>query len=76
MAKCLTCLYTYSLSIQAIFMKPLLLTLIFLMQGCTAIAIVDAAASTVVTAGKVVVKGTGAVVGAAIPDGDKDEDDE
>jgi len=41
--------------------------------GCTAISLVDAAASTAVGAGKLVVKGTTAAVGAAIPDGE-DED--
>ncbi len=38
--------------------------------GCTAVALVDAAASTAVGVGKVAVKGTTAVVGAAIPDSD------
>jgi hypothetical protein len=34
------------------------------------------AATTVLTAGKLVVKGTGAVIDAAIPDGKKDKDKE
>ncbi|NHO87598.1 hypothetical protein G8768_11605 [Pseudoteredinibacter isoporae] len=49
---------------------------ISLIQGCTVVAIADAAASTVVGVGKVAVKGTVAVVDAAIPDGDDDEEDE
>ena len=36
----------------------------------------DLAATTVLTAGKVAVKGTGAVVRAVIPDGDEDNQDE
>jgi len=39
-----------------------------LMSGCTAVRLVDAAASTAVSAGKLAVKGTTAAVGAAIPD--------
>ena len=38
--------------------------------GCTAIALVDAAASTAVGVTKVAVKGTTAAAGALIPDGD------
>lgn len=38
--------------------------------GCTAVALVDAAASTAIGAGKMAVKGTTAAVGAVIPDGD------
>ncbi|MDA9004065.1 NF038104 family lipoprotein [bacterium] len=45
------------------------------LQSCTVVAIVDAAASTAITAGSLVVQGTGAVIGAAIPDGDDDDDD-
>ena len=41
--------------------------------GCTAIAIVDAAASTAIGAGKLAVKGTTKVIGAVIPDGDDDD---
>jgi|GEM_PF-4486431 len=43
--------------------------------GCTAIAVVDAVASTAVGVTKVAVKGTTAVVGAVIPDGDDDDKD-
>ncbi|OED43068.1 hypothetical protein AB833_04595 [Chromatiales bacterium (ex Bugula neritina AB1)] len=41
--------------------------------GCTAIAIVDAAASTAIGAGKLAVKGTTAAIGAVIPDGDDEK---
>ncbi len=47
---------------------------LILSTGCTAIAVVDAVASTAVGVTKVAVKGTTAVVGAVIPDGD-DEDE-
>ena len=49
----------------------------FMLQsaGCTAIAVVDAVASTAVGVTKVAVKGTTAVVGAVIPDGDDDKKD-
>ncbi|MCP1660789.1 NF038104 family lipoprotein [Neisseria perflava] len=43
------------------------------LSGCVVAAVADLAATTVVTAGKVAVKGTGALVRAAIPDGDDDE---
>lgn len=43
-------------------------------SGCTAIAVVDAVASTAVGVAKVAVKGTTAVVGAVIPDGDDEKD--
>ncbi len=43
-------------------------------SGCTAIAVVDAVASTAVGVAKVAVKGTTAVVGAVIPDGDNKKD--
>ena len=43
------------------------------LSGCTALALVDAAASTAVGAGKLAVKGTTAAVGAVIPDGEDDE---
>lgn len=46
------------------------------LQGCTVVAIADAAASTVVGVGKVAVKGTIAVADAVIPDGDDDEDEQ
>ncbi len=42
-------------------------------SGCTAIALVDAAASTAVGVGKVAAKGVTATAGALIPDGDDDE---
>ncbi|WP_373742195.1 NF038104 family lipoprotein [Neisseria sp.] len=45
--------------------------LCFGLSGCVVGAAVDLAATTVMTAGKVAVKTTGAVVKAAIPDGDK-----
>ena len=41
-----------------------------ILSGCVVGAAVDLAATTVVTAGKLAVKGTGAVINAAIPDGD------
>lgn len=43
------------------------------LQGCVVAAAADLAATTVLTAGKLVVKGTGAVIDAAIPDKDDDE---
>ena len=46
------------------------------LNGCVVRAAVDFAATTVMTAGKVVVKGTGAVIYAAIPDRDKKKDRE
>ena len=46
------------------------------LNGCVVGAAVDLAATTVLTAGKLVVKGTGAVIDAAIPDGKKDKDKE
>lgn len=45
------------------------------LQGCMVVSAVDLAATTVLTAGKLAVKGTGALIDAAIPD-DDDEDDE
>ena len=47
------------------------LALCLTLNGC-----VDLAATTVLTAGKLVVKGTGAVIDAAIPDSKKDKDKE
>lgn len=44
------------------------------LQGCVVASAVDLAASTVLTAGKIAVKGTGALIEAAIPDGDDDDD--
>ena len=46
------------------------------LNGCVVGAAVDLATTTVLTAGKLVVKGTGAVIDAAIPDGKKDKDKE
>lgn len=51
----------------------LILPITMTLGGCTAIALVDAAASTAVGAGKLAVKGTTAAVGAVIPDGDDDK---
>lgn len=48
------------------------------LSGCVVAAVADLAATTVLTAGKLAVKGTGALIDAAIPDGDdkdKDEDE-
>ncbi|WP_107688981.1 NF038104 family lipoprotein [Neisseria wadsworthii] len=45
----------------------------FGLQGCLVASAVDLAATTVFTAGKVVVKGTGAMIDAAMPDKDEDE---
>ncbi|GAA6152026.1 NF038104 family lipoprotein [Pseudoteredinibacter isoporae] len=59
-----------------LFLLALFLSNISLMQGCTVVAIADAAASTVIGVGKVAVKGTVAVVDAAIPDGDDEDDDD
>lgn len=52
------------------------LALCLMLNGCVVGAAVDLAATTVLTAGKLVVKGTGAVIDAAIPDGKKDKDKE
>lgn len=57
-------------------MKALILIFVLTIQGCTVVSIVDAAASTAVTVGTVAVKGTGALIGAAIPDGDDEDDDD
>lgn len=50
------------------------LSLCLTLNGCVVGAAVDLAATTVLTAGKLVVKGTGAVIDAAIPDGKKDKE--
>lgn len=50
------------------------LALCLTLNGCVVGAAVDLAATTVLTAGTLVVKGTGAVIDAAIPDGKKDKD--
>ncbi|MEM7259297.1 MAG: NF038104 family lipoprotein [Pseudomonadota bacterium] len=47
--------------------------IVMMTSGCTAIAVVDAAASTAVGVGKVAVKGATAAAGALIPDDDEDE---
>ncbi|WP_128580756.1 MULTISPECIES: NF038104 family lipoprotein [Neisseria] len=52
------------------------LALCLTLNCCVVGAAVDLAATTVLTAGKLVVKGTGAVIDAAIPDGKKDKDKE
>ncbi len=44
-----------------------------MLNGCTVLAIADVAASTAIGVTKGVVKTTGKVVGAVIPDGDDDE---
>ena len=44
------------------------------LSGCTLIAVTDAAVGTAVGVTKGAVKTTGVVVGAAIPDGDSNED--
>ena len=49
------------------------LALCLTLNGCVVGAAVDLAATTVLTAGKLVVKGTEAVIDAAIPDGKKDK---
>lgn len=49
----------------------MLLAISLSLGGCTAVALVDAAASTAIGAGKMAVKGTTAAVGAVIPDDDK-----
>ena len=51
----------------------LLAAICFTLSGCVVGAAVDLAATTVMTAGKIAVKTTGAVVDAVIPD--KDDDD-
>lgn len=43
------------------------------LAGCTAIAVVDAAASTAIGAGKLAVKGVTATAGALIPDGEEEK---
>lgn len=51
-----------------------LAALCLVLQGCVVGAAVDLVGTTVLTAGKIAVKGTGAVVRAAIPDGDSEEE--
>ena len=46
------------------------------LSGCVVGAAVDLAATTVLTAGKLAVKGTGALMDAAIPDRDDDDKEE
>ena len=43
------------------------------LSGCIVTSAVNLAATTVMTAGKIAVKGTGALINAAIPDKDKKE---
>ncbi|UTG68113.1 NF038104 family lipoprotein [Neisseria subflava] len=50
------------------------LALCLTLNGCVIGAAVDLAATTVLTAGKLVVKGTGTVIDAAIPDGKKEKE--
>ena len=50
------------------------LALCLTLNVCVVGAAVDLAATTVLTAGKLVVKGTGAVIDAAIPDGKKEKE--
>lgn len=66
--------------IKVYFMKKLiqlsaLLTLCLGLQGCVVAAAADLVGTTVLTAGKLAVKGTGALIDAAIPDGDDDDKD-
>ncbi len=46
------------------------------LSGCIVTGAVNLAATTVMTAGKIAVKGTGALINAAIPDKDKKKDKE
>ena len=46
------------------------------LSGCIITSAVNLAATTVMTAGKIAVKGTGALINAAIPDKDKKKDKE
>ena len=46
------------------------------LSGCIVTSAVNLAATTVMTAGKIAVKGTGALINAAIPDKDKKTDKE
>lgn len=52
------------------------IVLALFLQACTVVKIVDVAASTTVGVASGAVKATGAVVGAAIPDGDDESDEE
>ncbi len=58
-----------------VFRLPVLLAVCLPLQGCLVASAVDLAATTVLTAGKLAVKGTGAVINAAIPD-KKEKSDE
>ncbi len=51
----------------------MLLICLPMMSGCTAIAVVDAAASTAVGVTKVAVKGVTATTGALFPDGEDEK---
>lgn len=46
------------------------------LSGCIVTSAVNLAATTVMTAGKIAVKGTGALINATIPDKDKKKDKE
>lgn len=69
---------TYKKEITNMSTKNLTLTLLvassLTLGGCTAVALVDAAASTAIGAGKLAVKGTTAAIGAVIPDGDDEKE--
>ena len=52
------------------------LTICLTLNGCVVGAAVDLAATTVLTAGKLVFKGSWAVIDGGIPDGKKDKDKE
>ncbi|MCA1790778.1 MAG: NF038104 family lipoprotein [Thioalkalivibrio sp.] len=54
---------------------PLLFLLCLLSSGCTAVKVVDAAASTAIGVTKGTVKTTGRVIGAAIPSGKDAKED-
>ena len=45
-------------------------------SGCTVLAAADAVAATAIGVGTIAIKGTTAIVAAAIPDGDDDDDDD
>jgi len=55
---------------KKVLMLAVLVSSSVLLGGCTAIQLVDAAASTTIGAGKLAVKGTSKAIGAVIPDGD------
>ncbi len=57
-----------------VLLLPVFLSLV--LSGCIVTSAVNLAATTVMTAGKIAVKGTGALINAAIPDKDKKKDKE